>query len=289
MLDVILLGLTFVILAIASYSDFKTREVPDWLSFGAIGAGLGIRAIWSVSTSQVQPFLYGLAGFGAFFLIALAMFYLGQWGGGDSKLLMGLGALFGLELSMNSLAVAFIINALFAGAIYGLFWTVGLAIKNWSQFSRKATLYLNKPHQRTLGGVSFAVTGVGVGFGLIFVQEIFLRMAILLLASIPALLFILFIIVRAVEKTCFYKWVEPNVLTEGDWVAKNVVVDGKRITGPKDLGVSKAQIRQLNALYKKGKIKKVLLKTGIPFVPAFLLAFGATLAWGNPLLLLLQL
>ena len=37
--------------------------------------------------------LYSLITFGAFFDIGLIMYYTKQWGGGDSKLLMGLGAL----------------------------------------------------------------------------------------------------------------------------------------------------------------------------------------------------
>ena len=80
------------------------------------------------------------------------------------------------------------------------------------------------------------------------------------------------------------QWVAPSRLTEGDWIAKDVMVGRKRITGPKDLGVTRAQIRLLKKLHREGKVKKVLLKVGIPFMPAFLIAFIMTLLWGNVLL-----
>jgi hypothetical protein len=89
--------------------------------------------------------------------------------------------------------------------------------------------------------------------------------------------------VKAVELSCMYKRVKPAVLTEGDWIANDVKVKGKRICGPKDLGIEKKQIKQLI----KAKVKSVVIKVGIPFVPSFLLAFLLTLWIGNPMLFLL--
>ena len=45
------------------------------------------------------------------------------------------------------------------------------------------------------------------------------------------------------------------------------------MTGPKDLGISRQQIERL-IRYKK--IRKVIVKEGIPFIPAFLIAFILT-------------
>ena len=70
-------------------------------------------------------------------------------------------------------------------------------------------------------------------------------------------------------------------LTEGDWIAEEIKVGKKYICGPKDLGIELAQIKKLIAYKKKGKIKKVLIKVGIPFVPSFLIAFIVTYIWGN--------
>ena len=68
---------------------------------------------------------------------------------------------------------------------------------------------------------------------------------------------------------------------------KDIVVNKKYITGPKDLGIEKKQLKKLINYYKKGKIKRVLIKIGIPFVPSFLIAYLITLWIGNVLLLFL--
>ena len=59
------------------------------------------------------------------------------------------------------------------------------------------------------------------------------------------------------------------------------------MTGPKDLGISKSKIRKLVEFYKKGKVRKILIKEGIPFVPSFLMAYIFTLIFGNAILMLL--
>ena len=83
------------------------------------------------------------------------------------------------------------------------------------------------------------------------------------------------------------KHVRPTELTEGDWIAKEIKVDGKYVTGPKDLGIEKKQIKKLIALYKKRKVNKILIKEGIPFVPSFFIAFIVTLAYGNLIFVIL--
>ena len=43
-------------------------------------------------------------------------------------------------------------------------------------------------------------------------------------------------------------------------------------------------LKKLINYYKKGMIKKVLIKVGIPFVPSFLVAYIITLFFGNVLM-----
>ncbi|MBI2574772.1 hypothetical protein HYV82_02720 [Candidatus Woesearchaeota archaeon] len=83
------------------------------------------------------------------------------------------------------------------------------------------------------------------------------------------------------------KYVGPEKLTEGDWIAKDIYVGGKYVCGPKDLGIEKSQIRQLLKYRHLGKIKKVLIKEGIPFVPSFLIAFLLSVKFGSLLLMLI--
>ncbi len=109
----------------------------------------------------------------------------------------------------------------------------------------------------------------------LIIQWLLIAFLLVMYLSIYAIFFI-----KAVELSSMFKYVEPSALTEGEWIAKDYVVDGKKICSPKDLGIDRKQIKKLIALKKKGKVKKIKIKIGIPFVPSFLAAFIITLILG---------
>ena len=113
--------------------------------------------------------------------------------------------------------------------------------------------------------------------GPLFQASLLLKIFISTLAIIFFLAVYAWIFMKSIEKISLLKQRSVKDLVEGDWIVKNIFVKGKRIAGPKDLGISKKQIE----LLKKYKIKKVLVKEGVPFVPSFLLGYIATLALGN--------
>ncbi len=123
-----------IALIIGSYTDIKKRETPDWISYGLIAAGLGLRLLYSAITSQWMLILEGLIGFGVCFLVACLMFYSGQWGGGDAKVLMGLGAIIGLQFKADTFLLGFVIHVLFIGAVYGIIYSIVLANKHKKKF-----------------------------------------------------------------------------------------------------------------------------------------------------------
>ena len=92
---------------------------------------------------------------------------------------------------------------------------------------------------------------------------------------------------KSLEVTCFHKRVDVDKLTEGDWILREIHIDGRYIAGPKDLGITKGQMRQLKEFKKKNKIKTITIKEGLPFVPSFFIAYAITLIWGNLVLLLI--
>ena len=118
------------------------------------------------------------------------------------------------------------------------------------------------------------------------VADKFISLVSLYLALVIVITFYLWVAVKAVEESCMLKFVRPQQLTEGDWIAKEIKVQGKYITGPKDLGIEKKQINKLISLYKKKKVRKILIKEGIPFVPSFFIAYVITLVFGNFVFLL---
>ena len=283
MIEIIFLIVGLFAVFFASITDLKKREVPDWLSYGLIVGGLGMRIITSVSLSEWSYLLWGLFGFGVFFLVSNVMYYTKQWGGGDSKLLMGIGAVFGNGLMIQGLSVpsgwsfplVFLLNVLLVGAVYGIFFTMGLAVKNWRLLvkslkkARKGVLKLSWIVFIFVSVLSFLLLrgwfGIVVAFGLFF------------LLLVHALFF-----VHLVERVSLEKWIDVASLTEGDWVLSEVKVGGKTLCKPSDIGLEKHQIE----LLKRYGVKKVLVKEGIPFVPSLFFALLVTLVWGNLLLYL---
>ncbi len=286
--SVITYTISFIALFIGSITDLKTREVPDWINYGLVISGLGLNLLFSVIYSNSSFIINSVIGLIIFFGIAYIMFYAGQWGGGDSKMIMGLGAMIGIDISFktNKFLFGFFINALLIGAIYGLFWSFFLVFKNKQKFSKEfKKILLKKNIIRWKQIILFLLILLLILFFVI--NQYYMKILLLSFAFLILTTFYLWIFVKAIEKSAMYKLVEPAKLTEGDWIVKDVFVDGKYITGPKDLGISKNQIKKLIELYKQKKVKKILIKEGIPFVPSFLVAFVITLIFGNLLMLLI--
>lgn len=80
-----------VLLLIATVCDFRTREIPDWISItiamvavvASIAGWLGIGISWVIAG--------GIAGL----LVGYALFRFARLGGGDAKLIAALGLLVG--------------------------------------------------------------------------------------------------------------------------------------------------------------------------------------------------
>lgn len=281
-IDFILLAIAFIALLIGTITDIKTREVPDWVNYSIIFAGLGIRTLYSAATFDWMYFMYGCFGFAIFTGIAYAMYYTAQWGGGDAKMLMGLGALIGMPLILNPapMLLVFIINIVVFGALYGFVYTVALAVKHRKEFVKNFSGMIHEKTMLNLRRILLIAAVALILLVLVLIQGDIYKMMLIALIFMFYLIFYLFLFVKTVEQTAMFRLVEPEKITEGDWIANDVVVKGKRICGPKDLGISKVQIKKLIALKKAGKIKRIKVKYGIPFVPSFLIAFIMTLLLG---------
>ncbi|MBI2141745.1 prepilin peptidase [Candidatus Woesearchaeota archaeon] len=272
-------------LSAAAINDVKKREVPNWVNYGLVIAGLGLGLLHSIVAFDWHFLVFSIAGALAALALSALMFYTGQWGGGDSKLLIGLGSLLGLPfgtrppfLGVESQFVSFLFNLVAISVAYAIVIGTVLAIKSKKKFAAAVRKQLES--YSLLRKLLLIVSAVGLVI-IIAVNDVAIRFAFA--ALLVTLFFGLYlsIMAKAVEKACMLRLVSPLRLTEGDWIAKDVVVGGKRICGPKDLGIEKRQIRRLTELYRKGKIRAVLIKEGIPFSPSFLLAYIVTIFFGN--------
>jgi len=141
----LILGLYFII---TSWIDIKTHEVPDWLSYSLTALGIAFAAtrtilLWNTDLAFlaqdwtiVWSVLGALIGLG----LGALLYYTGQWGGGDAKLLMGTGAILGFSLLRvrdawpnNLMAlpafIFFLGFLLVAGALYGVIWMLVLIVR----------------------------------------------------------------------------------------------------------------------------------------------------------------
>ena len=277
----VFLIIAICVLILGSFTDFKYREVPDWVNYSLIFVGVGLHGLLSVVNWSFWPLISSGVGLGIGIGVAFAMYYLGQWGGGDAKMLMGLGAIIGFDFS-DMFFLSFLVNAFILGAVYGICYGVFLAVKNRKKFGETLRGFQEKtPSILRRGIVVTAIIAILLLLMFFVLKDLILIYAVALLA-ILIVFYYLFIFAKSIEKCCMLKYVSPDKLTEGDWIVNDVYVKGKRVCGPKDLGILKKQINVL----KRAKVKKILVKDGIPFVPSFLIAFVVTLLVGNVLFLL---
>lgn len=105
-----------IILFHASYLDIKKREIEEWHWIVLVIVGL-VHAIYlSFMFQSFRPLLITGGVFFLMFGIALLLFYLGLFGGGDGKMLMGIGALLpslpGKEYAFGLFPISVFDNAL---------------------------------------------------------------------------------------------------------------------------------------------------------------------------------
>lgn len=279
MYEIFLLTIALIWLIFASISDIKTHEVPDWLSYSLIAIGLANSLLNSLIFYEIKFLSYSLFAFGSFFLFSLLLYYTKQWGGGDVKLLAALVALFPIypEELLNYLnpnldlpfILILILNIIIFGALYSIIYGTYLIKKNKVNLIKEIKNYkLDKIYILTpliILAISFLI------------QDLILKLLLLSLGIIILITPLLLIYVKIIESKCMLKKIKIDELTEGDWITKSIYYKGKLVYNKNSPGVVKEQI----LLFKKIRIKNVIIKEGIPFVPVFLISFIIAIIFGN--------
>ena len=263
-------------LIVAVFWDLKIREIPDWLNYFLIASGLGIRVIISIVNYDYIPLVEGLIGFGVFSVLGIGMYYSGQWGGGDAKLLMGCGAILGLWFTPFHIGVSFLLNGMLIGGLYGVLWFFIMILNNRKTFVKA----INKEDKKAMKVFLILILIVVV---LLMLFDFPMKVPFIALILLSGILIIMMFSVKTLETSCLIKKLKVSLLREGDWIVKDVFVKKKKICGPQKIGITNEQI----ALLKKHKINQVFIKEGMPFAPPFLISFLISLIFGNILLLLI--
>lgn len=270
-------------LLMGSITDLKKREVPDTLNYSLIFLGLLMNLVFTILHLDASFIINSVAGLILGFGVGALFYYTGQWGGGDAKLVMGIGAVMGVN-PLNFLRVMpdfvlFLITSLLVGAFYGITWLFVLAIKHHKKY-KKEYRALSKNNNFFY----FKVTIIFFAFLIIIGYFTRINNTVLFLAG-SFLIFLTLLLYsknffKAVENAVLTKKIKVSELTEGDWLVGELVFKEKKIRANKT-GLNKEDIDFL----KKKNVKDVKVRQGIPFVPSFLIAYLILLLFGNWLII----
>ncbi len=282
--DVLLAAIAITGTGMAAYVDIKTREVPNLITYTLIASALIIRFLHAVLFAEWGYFFFGVMGFLIMAGAGMLLYLTRQWGGGDTKLLMALGALFGTRpwfvpastFSFPFLAVL-LINIAIVGALYGLCASLILAARNWKEFKEKYKELGKEPRMKNLKIVALIVGVVSVIALATQQGDQQLRLTFSAIIVLILVYPYLSLLIRAVEQGTMIKKKLPSELTEGDWVEQDVYKKSVLVYKRKPLGIEKQDI----LLLIKEKIPYVIVKEGIAFIPPFFIGLLITLITGE--------
>ena len=285
-LDYLLVLIAFMGSSISAYIDLKTTEIPDEIPLAMAITGLLIRFGYSLFTGEWYFLLIpSLVGAG-FFLFGMLMYWTGQWGGGDAKLLGAIGIMIGIlpgiiEEKMIPFYFNYLLNVFFVGAIYIVFYAFVISMKN----KKVVKGFYKSLHESKTELYVISVLSLLIFFATTyFYWNMFSSFNIIniFLSLFFIGFYILWKFLKSVETIGFMKKINVKDLREGDMIGEDI----------KKLNISKKIIRGLTKeeVMKIKKLRKtVWIREGVRFGPVFPIAILVTLFFGNLLILLMQI
>ena len=252
-----LFWLFFIGIVVACLQDLKRREVDNWLNLFLIMASFSF--IFFKAALERDATIVFQAGFAlAILFVIMNLFYYGRiFAGGDAKLLFAMTVFFvgGTFISTLINIGIFLLFLMVAGSIYGLIYSFVLYFKNFKKVNKKIKV-----------GLSAIWIGYLVLVGIAFFVLSYVNWIFLFLAIFVWIFPLLYVFAKGLEEIAMLRTISGKDLREGDWLVNDVRV-GKRVIKADWDGLS---LEDIDLLKKK---KKVKIKEGLPFVPAFLIAF----------------
>jgi len=269
---------------LASYWDLKTTEVPDDIPYAMSIIGIIIHLSRASLAGDIYIFVDSLLVGLSLFAFGYVMYYFGQWGGADAKMLSAIGFLLPTSESISfvegfpifpmefPLAITYVANLFLVGTVYMLFYASAIALKNKkvvSEFRREM-----KKSMKILSFSSVSLFLILVFSGMRFygslgvpVEYAYITVRSLVTVAATSFLFVLYKFAKAVEDVGFKKRIKVKDLREGDVLSKSRVW----------IGLEEPEVKKIRASGQK----YVWIKEGVRFIPAFALALLFTLYYGD--------
>ncbi len=282
MIELSIIGITTLFLIMGSYFDLRTGEIPEKISIGLIVTILIYSLIYSVYTGDIDFFGNALLLGAGYFILAYILFYMGEWGGGDVKLLTGIGCSLAFldaagyfkDVSVLPYYIDYLINMALISAPYLIIYSLILGLMK-KEVIEEFIGYFKTRTTLLLIILSFipAIFSLWISIG---------PSVTLIYLCIPFIVVLSFYL-RAVEIQALQKTVAVDELMEWDVVAEDIKVDDKKIASKRDIeGLTRNDIKAIKELAAEGKIpKEIRIKWGIKFAPILFLAFVASVLVGN--------
>ncbi len=238
--------------AIAGLWDLFTTDIPDEVSESMIIFGIFYWILKSLQLGTLKPLLMSLSVGIIFFLFGYVLYKTGQWGGGDAKLLAGIGFLVPFYGNMKYFPLHLVMNVFVVGAIYVILYSIVVGFVNniWKKF------YDEIPKTSLFASLLVIIVGL-------LIPNRFVSLSVGLLGF----LIIFWYYAKTIEKHVFVKRIPTSKLKVGD-----VLFESKEWEG-----ITKEELEKLR------KKKYVKIKEGVRFGPVFFFALLLTVLYGNVL------
>ncbi len=281
MLEILLFVVALIGSIAAGLYDLKTTEIPDEIPYFMMAVGIIGHLIKSYLVMSYWPFLLSMLVGLAFLGFGFFMYYIGQWGGGDAKILSAMGFLVPVmpqEFKVSlifPLPLSFFFNVFLVGAAYMIVYALVLSIINrkiWSVFLKDLKANAKMIFILNILLIAF-LTILGITFAKYYQADMIIFGAMILVISSG--FFLLWKFVKTVENVGFKRKIPISQLRVGD-----VPLDYKVWEGITE--------KELKKIKSSGK-KYVWIKEGVRFAPAFPLALIFTILVGDGIVWFLKL
>lgn len=271
--------------SLAAIFDLKTTEIPDQIPYAMAAIGLVLNAIQAILVGSYWPILnsliWGLSLLGFGFLL----YYFGQWGGGDAKVLSAIGFLipdlpqiFGTKL-MFSFPLSYSFNVFLVGAAYMLVYAFIIALIHKKIFFKFLDDMKASSKVLSIGSVALFISFILINlflanfFRISFDALFILKNSLLPLIATIAL-FAVWKFAKAVENVGFKKRIPISKLRVGDVLEESKLWEG----------ITEKELAKI----KKSRRRFVVVKEGVRFAGTFPLALLFTIFMGDGLLLFIN-
>ncbi|MGA2169210.1 MAG: prepilin peptidase [Terracidiphilus sp.] len=158
---------TVFVLAVATFTDLRSRRIPNWLVLPFLLAGIVVSA-WLQGWKGVG---HSFAGLGLGLLIYGFLFWMGGMGAGDVKLCAAIGAWIGPSQLFFALVVAAMAGGIMAlgwavwgGFVKELFTGAGDLMFGCKQSGPQSDLVLSNPRKRRMPYAPAIAIGTLISF-----------------------------------------------------------------------------------------------------------------------------